>query len=269
MSSTECLGLLTPTEDTRCSLLRNYREHFNERPCITFHCGYTSTSYGVPMTINTKLDIQSAPEHLLALQTGVTSYGLAVLDIEDSPIFGVWLWTNAGLLVVTPASILAGGEIQVCTLAMCSPETLLAQMRADDQVTIRELVNRYLPIATENLPEAFSPPLHIQPWPFADWEVKVLKRMEWIEPAMTMSLDRPIIGEAPPNARTSCLTAEGLLFIARGANKRLLIRAAHPPFITLEVTEDPAAIDGHIEWCLQVPVQDYVSDHFTGRSLCW
>lgn len=213
------------------------------------------------------LELQASPDDALSLQQSTVHFGLATTDRDRCFILGVWVWTAVGTLILTPASVCVFGELEICTLAIDTPEALLGRLRAEDSAQHRELSNPYLRIPNEELPSDLPPPENAVPWPFPHSDVSVLRRMNWVEPVQTMVFEPIQPGTAPKNARVACLSAPGILFQGPTPTERLLIYAYEPPALRLLVTRDAETIDRYIEGCVHVPLARYVEDYLQAPEL--
>lgn len=128
------------------------------------------------------------------------------------------------------------------------------------------------PIPVEELPEEVRlaiqarprvvPEPCFEPWPFKDWTVSVLRRVEWIGPVDSFS---PVArGRTPPDAEATCETTVGFLF-CDDEGRRLLIAVADMP-LDLVVTQEREVIDSYMVDCEAVPLAAYVEQLHAAAS---
>lgn len=74
------------------------------------------------------LEIQASPADLLALETAISGYAVVPFNEDGDSITGIWIWTAAGPLIITPAGLTVARNLPVATFAICSPDEMLANV---------------------------------------------------------------------------------------------------------------------------------------------
>jgi hypothetical protein len=215
------------------------------------------------------VELRATPDALLSLARSITHYRLEQDPHGQGDVGAVWFQTDQLYLLNVDTLDLAF-KFEVFRLGLQTPADWMIQMQANlprFQKTLAELFELGLPDFPFEVPVEPRPTGELQGWPFRSWRLEIMKRMEFaIAPEYLpgnaeeadeylRSLPR---ATAPPGSENSCLTAMGLLFTSLDDGRRILITADGMPGL-MRVTDDEDVVQSHLQQCICVPVEEYVT----------
>ncbi len=204
------------------------------------------------------VELQSSASSLLAISEGIVSFGI---EQSGQSIDAVWICTVSQAFLITSVSVDRAWQFEVFPLSVQTPADAFIAAQEVYQALASDSPLSPIPVAAPKI-ENFQVPSNLTLWPFRQWQVGVLERLDWLSnpeewPDSYNIPSHLHPGELPLGTEHSCWVAPGLLFTS-DQNSRLLVATDDFP-CTLKISTEPNVIDDYLEPCRTVPLAEYVA----------